>query len=179
MIGKIETTATHGYPVTIGEAHYRREELRSQVGIYARNIKLQSTELSEIQLRPRRQHGIELKGMKLSEILSAPQKGTYMEPLRSKMLYKIQLKDRTVSLINPINLNVMYQDEQYIATYDKLRLHFFADSLKMAAEGISEEIEMLWEDYVEADVDELSEDAIEFREELISMFNRKDIDDLI
>ncbi len=174
----IKTTSTHEYLITIEGAYYRPEQLRFQVGNYARNIELPSTRLSEIQPRNYTRN-IELPSTKLSEIPPTPQKGTYIEPLRRKALYKIQLKDRIVSLMNPINLDVIYQDEQYIVTYDKLRLHFFAGNLKDAVEGINEEIEMLWEDYVEADEDELSEDAIELRDELISMFNRIDIDDLI
>ena len=43
-------------------------------------------------------------------------------------------------------------------------------TLKAVVEGINEEIESLWEDYVEASLEELSRDALDLRGELVSAF---------
>ena len=42
--------------------------------------------------------------------------------------------------------------------------------LKLSMKGINEEIESLWEDYVEASLEELSQDALDLRGELMSAF---------
>jgi hypothetical protein len=42
--------------------------------------------------------------------------------------------------------------------------------MKIATEDLNNEIEALWEDYVQVGLGELSEDAIDLRRELISAF---------
>ncbi len=43
-------------------------------------------------------------------------------------------------------------------------------NMKIATEDLNNEIEALWEDYVQVGLGELSEDAIDLRRELISAF---------
>jgi len=49
-------------------------------------------------------------------------------------------------------------------------LRGYGSTLKAAIEDLNEEIEILWEDYVETSLEQLSQDAMDFRKELIASF---------
>ncbi len=77
---------------------------------------------------------------------------------------------KSSKLKEPIYLDVLYENDNYILSNDKFHLRAEEPSLKTAMEEINKEIEVLWEDYVEASLEELSKDALDLRKELISAF---------
>ncbi|MEA2045056.1 MAG: hypothetical protein U9N48_00820 [Euryarchaeota archaeon] len=101
-----------------------------------------------------------------------------LETIPRLPLNKIRLKDRDVSLKEPMHIDIIYDNDLYISTCDKLKLRVTANNLKEVLEGLNEEMEMLWEDYVEAGEDVLSEDALQLRNEILSMFDAEDINAL-
>ena len=101
-----------------------------------------------------------------------------LETIPRLPLNKIRLKDRDVSLKEPMHIDIIYDNDLYISTCDKPKLRVTANNLKEVLEGLNEEMEMLWEDYVEAGEDVLSEDALQLRNEILSMFDAEDINGL-
>ncbi len=95
-----------------------------------------------------------------------------IEDLKYMPLYNIEIRGRNLDLKEPLDLDLLYEDDRYIVSNDKLHLMAVGPNLKDAIEGINEEIEILWEDYVEASLDELSEDAMEFRKKIISSMEK-------
>jgi hypothetical protein len=95
-----------------------------------------------------------------------------IEALRYMPLPNIKIRGRSLYLREPLDLDILYEDDQYMVSNDKLHLMAVGPNLKDAIKGINEEIEILWEDYVEASLDELSEDAVEFRRRMISSLEK-------
>lgn len=95
----------------------------------------------------------------------------FLEEIKKLPLEQINIKGKSLDLKEPILLSVSYEDDRYLVSNDKFHLRGSGSSLKAAIEDIKEEIEILWDDYVEAGLDDLSEDALDFRKELISAFN--------
>ena len=93
-----------------------------------------------------------------------------LESMDMLPLDRVRIKGEPLSLKDPIMLNVSYEDDSYCIVNDKFHLQAFGPNLKAAIEDINDEIETLWENYVEADQKELSKDALNFRDELISAF---------
>jgi hypothetical protein len=93
-----------------------------------------------------------------------------IEDLELLPLDKIKMKGRSLNLKEPILLEVVYQDDQYWVSNDKFHLRGYGSTLKAAIEDLNEEIEILWEDYVETGLEQLSRDAMDFRKELIASF---------
>jgi hypothetical protein len=85
-------------------------------------------------------------------------------------LDKIRMKGRSLNLKVPILLEVIYEDDQYWVSNDKFHLRGYGSTLKAAIEDLNEEIEILWNDYVETGLEQLSLDAIDLRKELIASF---------
>ncbi len=82
----------------------------------------------------------------------------------------VKIGGKFLNLKEPIYLEVSYENDNYILSNDKFHLRVEEPSLKAAMEEINKEIEVLWEDYVEASLEELSKDALDLRKELISAF---------
>jgi len=93
-----------------------------------------------------------------------------IEDLGLLPLDKIRMKGRSLNLKEPILLEVIYEDDQYWVSNDKFHLRGYGSTLKAAIEDLNEEIEILWEDYVETGLEQLSRDAMDFRKELIASF---------
>ena len=95
---------------------------------------------------------------------------TSLEDLKSLPLDRVKIKGRILDLKEPILLDVSYEGDRYLVSSDKFHLRGFGSNLKAAIEDLNEEIETLWDDYVEVGLGELSEDALDFRRELILAF---------
>lgn len=93
-----------------------------------------------------------------------------IEDLKLFPLDKVRMKGEYSDLKEPILLDVSYEKDQYWVSNDKFHLRGFGPSFKAAVEDLNEEITTLWEDYVEVGLEELSEDALDFRKELLSAF---------
>ena len=93
-----------------------------------------------------------------------------IEDLKLLSLDKIRMKGRSLNLKEPISLEVIYEDDQYWVSNDKFHLRGYGSTLKAAIEDLNEEIEILWEDYVETGLEQLSRDAMDFRLELVASF---------
>ncbi|WP_424359935.1 hypothetical protein [Methanocella sp. MCL-LM] len=85
-------------------------------------------------------------------------------------LRDIKIQDKIAVLKVPLILDVQYEDDEYIISNEELCIHSVSDSLKDAIEDIKKSIETLWIEYVDADSDTLTDDAIAFRNKLKDMF---------
>lgn len=85
-------------------------------------------------------------------------------------LDKVRIKGEYTDLKEPILLDVSYEKDQYWVSNDKFHLRGFGPNLKAAIDDLNEEIVTLWEDYVEVGLEELSDDALDFRKELLFVF---------
>ena len=88
-------------------------------------------------------------------------------------LSDVKIGSKLLNLKELIYLDVVYENDNYILSNDKFHLRVEEPSLKAAMEEINNEIEVLWEDYAEASLEELSQDALDLRKELISAFRGK------
>lgn len=93
-----------------------------------------------------------------------------IEDLNMLPLSRVIIRGRSVDLEEPIMLDVSYENDLYWISNDKFHLRGFGSNLKAAIEDLDEEIETLWEDYVEAGLEELSQDALDLRKKLILAF---------
>ncbi len=93
-----------------------------------------------------------------------------LEDLKMLPLDKVKIKGKFLDLKEPIPLEVSFEDDRYWISSDKFHLRGFGSNLKAAIEDLNDEIETLWEDYVEVGLGELSEDALDFRRKLILAF---------
>jgi hypothetical protein len=91
-------------------------------------------------------------------------------------LSDVKIGGKSIKLKEPIYLEVSYEDDNYIISNDRFHLRAEDPSLKAAIAEINEEIEILSEDYVEAGLDELSQDALDLRRELISALGGESAD---
>jgi hypothetical protein len=90
--------------------------------------------------------------------------------LKMLPLDKVKIRGKSLDLKEPILLDVSYEDDRYWVSNDEFHLRGFGFNLKVAIEDLVEEIETLWEDYVEVGLGELSEDAHDLRKKLILAF---------
>jgi hypothetical protein len=74
----------------------------------------------------------------------------------------------------PINVEVEFENEQYIFSEDKLKLLVVAKTIEGGITGIKEELTSIWEDYILANEQELNGDAIEFKKYLLSLIKGRD-----
>ncbi|PKL58453.1 MAG: hypothetical protein CVV34_02210, partial [Methanomicrobiales archaeon HGW-Methanomicrobiales-5] len=70
-----------------------------------------------------------------------------------------------------INLEVDFEDEEYILYNNDFNLLVTSKNLKEGMAEINREFVLLWSDYVEEDINNLTEGGIRFREKLLSLFN--------
>ena len=73
-------------------------------------------------------------------------------------------------LKTPLILDVRYDDGEYIVSNEDLNVHSFSKNIEEAIEDIKKSIETLWIEFVDADINILTEDAIGFRSKLKEMF---------
>lgn len=79
--------------------------------------------------------------------------------------------DRIKELAKPINLEVDFEDEEYILYNSEFNLLVTSKDLKEGMEEINKEFLLFWSDYVKEDINNLTEGGIGFREKLLSLFN--------
>jgi hypothetical protein len=87
-------------------------------------------------------------------------------------LREVTLKDQKISLREPIDLEVQYEDDEYIVSNDVFHLLVTSQSLKDALQAVDEEFAELWKEYVESDQKTLTKDAKEFRAKMISLLDK-------
>jgi len=79
------------------------------------------------------------------------------------------VKNELMTFEQPINVEVEFENEQYIFSEDKLKLLVVAKTIEEGITGIKEELTSIWEDYILANEQELNGDAIEFKKCLLSL----------
>jgi hypothetical protein len=72
-------------------------------------------------------------------------------------------------LKDPISVNVVFENDQYIVSNDVMGLLVAAQSMKSAYNEIQEELAILWSEYVNVDENELTNGAKQFRNKLIDL----------
>jgi hypothetical protein len=70
-------------------------------------------------------------------------------------------------LKEPISVNVVFENDQYIVSNDEMGLLVAAQSMKNAYRDIQDELAILWSEYVNVDEKELTDGAKQFRKKLI------------
>jgi hypothetical protein len=85
-------------------------------------------------------------------------------------LQQINFKNRQILLNESILLDVQYEADEYMLSNNSFNLLATSSSLKQGIQVIEEELEDLWNEYVEVDPDTLTQDAIEFRSKLMVLF---------
>jgi hypothetical protein len=98
-----------------------------------------------------------------------------LEDIKMLPLDRLKMRGKSIDLKEPMLLNVSFEDDTYWVLSDRFHLRGYGTTLKAAIEDLSEEMEALWEDYVEAGLDELTEDALDLRRELLSAFRGETI----
>jgi hypothetical protein len=93
-----------------------------------------------------------------------------IQQLPNLPLQELNFKNRRIFLNEPILLEVQFEADEYILTNDLFQLLATASSLKLGIQGIEDELAALWDEYVEVDPDTLTQDAIDFRSKLTSLF---------
>jgi hypothetical protein len=93
-----------------------------------------------------------------------------IEGLKWLPLLDVKIRGKSLKLKEPIYFDVLYENDSYVISNDRFHLRAEDSNLKAAMNEINKEIEVLWEDYVESSLEELSEDALDLRRDLISAF---------
>lgn len=92
------------------------------------------------------------------------------KPLKNLPLTHIRFDESHVlSLRVPINLEVEFENDEYILYNDDFSLLVTCNDLKDGVDRINGEFKLLWFDYVEEDVSKLTEGGVQFREKLLSL----------
>lgn len=102
-----------------------------------------------------------------------------LEVIHALPLFELKLNGVLFPLREPLLLNVMYENELYICTNNELGLLVVDKNLKEIAEGVNEEMEMLWNIYVRPNMGDLSGDAIKLRKRIVSMFRAEDMNVIV
>lgn len=94
------------------------------------------------------------------------------KPLKYLPLTHVKFdEDNTKELNRAINLEVDFEDNEYILYNADFKLLVTSKDLKDGMDEINNEFMELWSDYVEEDINNLSEGGILFRKKLLSVFN--------
>jgi hypothetical protein len=94
---------------------------------------------------------------------------TSLDMLPHFEINKYELDSIEKQLNEPISIDIVFEGEQYIASNDELGLLVVAPSMKLANEGLQEEIAILLSEYVDIKEQELTKGAKEFRTKLIEL----------
>lgn len=84
-------------------------------------------------------------------------------------LSEVFINGKRVTLDKPLLLNLLFENEHKIVSYDDLGLLAISDSIKQALDEIQEEFSDLWKEYVSCPEDELTEGAKRLRAKLQSV----------
>lgn len=92
-----------------------------------------------------------------------------IEPLSQYILTSVEIDNIPVKLKQTIPIELDFENDYYIAFNDNLRLLCAQPTLKKTIEGIREEFDTLWSEYVKANEQELSEGGKALRNRLIDI----------
>ncbi|MFA6364540.1 hypothetical protein [Methanoregula sp.] len=87
-------------------------------------------------------------------------------------LQEISFKNSRVLLKHPLVLEIQFDDDEYILSNDSFHLLSTSASLKQGIREIEEEFATLWDEYVEADPETLTKDAVELRVKLLALMTQ-------
>jgi hypothetical protein len=113
--------------------------------------------------------------VRIRGIMKPTQKGTFIlgiddetsiETLTQFPLTSIKIGSTEKQLNEPIFIDITIENDQFIVSNGELGLFLVAPSMKLAYEGIQEELAILWSEYVEANDEDLTVGAIEFKHKL-------------
>jgi hypothetical protein len=97
-----------------------------------------------------------------------------LEQISTFPIQNFLVKNALITFEQPINVEVEFENEEYIFSEDKLKLLVVTKNVKDGITGIKEELTSIWEDYILANERELSGDAIEFKKNLLSLIKGRD-----
>jgi|LGVE01.1.fsa_nt_gb hypothetical protein len=97
-----------------------------------------------------------------------------LEQISTFPIQNFLVKNDLITFKQPTNVEVEFENEQYIFSEDKLKLLVVAKTIEEGITGIKEELTSIWEDYILANEQELSGDAIEFKKNLLSLIKERD-----
>lgn len=97
-----------------------------------------------------------------------------LEQINTISIQNFLVKNDLIHFKQPINVEVEFENEQYIFSEDKLKLLVVAKDVKDGITGIKEELTSIWGDYILANEEELNGDAIEFKKYLLSLKKERD-----
>jgi hypothetical protein len=92
-----------------------------------------------------------------------------LETLPQYLLKTFRSDSSEKHLKEAVPIDLIFENDMYIAYNDNLGLLVAALSMKEAIEGINEEFIILWSEYVEVEVHELTDGAKNFRDKLIKL----------
>jgi hypothetical protein len=95
---------------------------------------------------------------------------TAIEKISSIQLKQILFRKTLRIFKDPLIFEVQYESDEYILSNEPFHILVVAPSLKQAIKEIEDEVNVLWEEYVDVDTKALTKDAIEFRSNLKSIF---------
>ncbi len=96
--------------------------------------------------------------------------GYYNPPIENTLkqlsISEVFIDEMKAKLLEPLSLNIQFENQNYIVSNDDLGLLATSGSLDTAIHELQEEFSILWKDYVTCPEEELTEDAKEFRAKL-------------
>jgi len=116
--------------------------------------------------------------VKVRGMMTPTRSGTYilgvddensLETLPQYLLKTFRSESSEKHLKEDVPIDLIFEDDIYIAYNDDLGLLVAAPSMKAAIEGINEEFVILWSEYVEVAEHELTDGAKNFRDKLIKL----------
>jgi len=93
------------------------------------------------------------------------------KPLNSLPLTHIRFNEDIRELRYPIDLEVEFENDEYILYNNEFNLLVTSDNLKDGVERINDELKLLWLDYVEEETGNLTEGGVVFRNKLRSLLD--------
>lgn len=84
-------------------------------------------------------------------------------------LDRLKVNGRIHRLARQLNIMAEHQDDQPTLTSEEFGLIVYASTLEEGIAGISDELSMLWEVYVDQDPAKLTQDALRLRGNLTSL----------
>ncbi len=93
-----------------------------------------------------------------------------LEPIDSLSLSEVDFGEGNIKkFTHPLKIFAEYEDESdsYIITNEEFKLLAVAPNLKVGMEEINEELKILYEEYVNEDISNLTESAVQLREQLL------------
>ena len=97
-----------------------------------------------------------------------------IEKINTISIPKFLLDEKLVTFEQPIPIEIDFENEQYILSNDELKLLAISKNIKNGLNEIKGELKDIWNDYILANEEELSNDAKKFRKYLLSLVREDD-----